>query len=143
MGRRRIGRLAGGRTGESQIMLNALAERVAGDHERDAHGGLSIRLSDHGDVLFVRGELDFASVPQFDAAVRVLMSAPRTKVVVNLSAVTFIDSSGLGALLRAHRIGRDHGIAFVLQNPSDRVRSLLALTALDATLRVETPTSSS
>ncbi|HEY3725190.1 MAG TPA: STAS domain-containing protein [Acidimicrobiia bacterium] len=124
-------------------MLNALAERVAGDHERDAHGGLRTRLSDHGDVLDVRGELDMASVPQFDAAIRLLMSTARTKLVVNLSAVTFIDSSGLGALLRAHRISRDHGVAFVLQDPSDRVRSLLALTALDATLRVEMQTPSS
>jgi anti-anti-sigma factor len=61
----------------------------------------------------------------------------RAQVHVRMSGVTFIDSSGLGALLRAHRLAQARGITFVIQDPSERVRRLLALTALDATLCLE------
>jgi anti-sigma B factor antagonist len=88
-------------------------------------------------VLEVRGELDVATVPQFDAAVQLLISSSRVRVHVRMAGVTFIDSSGLGALLRAHRVARARGITFVIQAPSERVRSLLAMTALDATLCLE------
>jgi anti-anti-sigma factor len=104
-------------------------------------GPLKLRtiLDDRGEVLEVSGELDIATVPQFDAAVELLVSTPRDRAVVRMADVTFIDSSGLGALLRAHRIGEAHGVPLAIQDPSQHVRSLITLTALDATLRLDPP----
>jgi anti-anti-sigma factor len=56
-----------------------------------------------------------------------------------MADVTFIDSSGLGALLRAHRLGETHRVPLAIQDPSQHVRSLINLTALDATLRLDPP----
>jgi anti-sigma B factor antagonist len=117
-------------------MLNALASRRAAS-DRAPH--LRTVLSDDGTVLDVLGELDVASVRQFDAAIQLLVTGSRTRIAVRMADVSFIDSSGLGALLRAHRVASAHGLTFTILEPSARVRRLLALTALDATLCLEAP----
>jgi anti-sigma B factor antagonist len=54
-------------------------------------------------VVTVAGEIDRATAPELDAALQHFDDA---SVTVDLAAVTFIDSSGLGTLVEAHkRIG--------------------------------------
>jgi anti-anti-sigma factor len=53
-------------------------------------------------VVRVTGELDLAGVPRFE---RMLARAFATSgnAIIDLSRCTFIDSSGIGAILQAHR----------------------------------------
>jgi anti-sigma B factor antagonist len=106
----------------------------------DAPLRLRARLDDAGEILDLSGELDAATVGQFDAAIQLLVSTGRSRIAVRMADVSFIDSTGLGALLRAHKLGRDISIPFEILDASERVRSLIALTALDATLRLESST---
>jgi anti-anti-sigma factor len=74
--------------------------------------------------LVLRGELDLGAVPQFEASAAGLNGQV---VDVDLSGVTFLDSSGLRALWNA---GEAHpGLRFV--NPSAVVSRLLELTQMD------------
>jgi len=59
-------------------------------------------------------------------------------VVVDCSRVTFIDSTGLGALVMATKRAVDREVLLVLQDPSPRVQQLLELTGLDKVLNVAT-----
>lgn len=52
-------------------------------------------------------------------------------LVLDLEAVTLMDSCGLGHLIHAHRRAKAAGAGFVLLAPSPAVRSLLAVTKLD------------
>jgi anti-anti-sigma factor len=106
------------------------------DHFADGSLRLRMTLDDAGEVLEVSGELDVATVDQFDAAVQLLLSSGRTHITVRMADVSFVDSSGLGALLRAHKLGRDRDVPFEILDASERVRSLITLTALDATLQL-------
>lgn len=56
-------------------------------------------------VVNVAGELDIATAPELVAALDQVMGAP--KVVVNLLATSFIDSTGLTTLFRAHKRSED------------------------------------
>jgi len=90
---------------------------VAGDcaSPRDASGGAcaSAVLVDMSAVFEVRierdsrvvvsGDLDLATAPQLMSAVESLAASGARRVVVDLGAVSFIDSSGISALLRADR----------------------------------------
>ena len=58
-------------------------------------------------------------------------------VVLDVSGVTFIDSTGLGALIELYRFGTDHDVDVILRDPSPRVRQVLDLTALGGYLTVE------
>lgn len=51
-------------------------------------------------VLGLAGELDIATVPSFEAAVKEALGSPSApKLVIDMLDVTFLDSSGLGALV--------------------------------------------
>jgi anti-sigma B factor antagonist len=57
-------------------------------------------------------------------------------IILNLAAVNFVDSSGLGELVRTHASVRSHGGQLKLVNPSKHVHDLLKMTKLDRVLDV-------
>ena len=78
----------------------------------------------------VRGEIDIATNPSFDAALASAAEAGATVLEMDLSGVTFMGSSGLAALLRAQRLLRERGARLVLVRPSRAVTDLLEMTKL-------------
>lgn len=62
----------------------------------------SERLADETRVVSVAGELDMYTAPEFERALALNGSAD-SRVVVDLSGCTFIDSTGLGILVQANR----------------------------------------
>ena len=72
--------------------------------------------------LAVRGELDAAAAEQLDVALREAMLTTRGAFVLDLSGVTFMDSGGINALLRARSLlGREErGLAVVSPDGSPR-----------------------
>lgn len=81
--------------------------------------------------LVVRGEVDIAVVEGLLAEAERSMDASRSRLEVDLHDVTFIDSSGLGALVQIQRNASERGISVVLTRPSDATRRLLELSGLD------------
>ena len=74
---------------------------------------------------------------QLRDAVRVLMEQGKKRIVLNLAGVDFVDSSGLGELVRTHASVRSHGGQLKLLNPSKHVHDLLRMTKLDRVLEIE------
>jgi anti-sigma B factor antagonist len=67
----------------------------------------NVSRSDGSSVVAVAGEIDMATAPEL---AKVLGDFAQETVIVDFSAVTFIDSSGLATLAEAHqRIGRAGG----------------------------------
>ena len=71
---------------------------------RDAsRGSLAVGVfHDAGDrVIRVGGELDLATVPTLEEELEAAISGPSEQVVVDLSDLEFIDSTGIAVLVRA------------------------------------------
>jgi len=88
----------------------------------------------HECTLAVAGELDLATAVQFRTAVSALMGTGCRHLVVDLAETTFIDSSGIGALVWASHRLRATGGDLVVSNPDDRVGQTLRLTGVDRVL---------
>jgi anti-anti-sigma factor len=73
------------------------------------------------------GELDIASAPQLLEAVAALVQPTTTVIAIDLSALTFIDSSGINALRAAVRAAGLRGVGAVVSSPSQRVLRVLEL----------------
>jgi len=75
-----------------------------------------------GDMLLVRveGEVDMSSAPRLLDALNAVSDAVRL-VIIDLTHVSFLDSSGLNTLVRAQRQLAPRGIALRIVSPSDRV----------------------
>lgn len=84
-------------------------------------------------LLRLAGELDLANAPQLIAALSVVRDEPAGRaVVLDLSAVSFMDSTGVRALLEADRLRRDTGRPVALLAPSPAVTRVLDLVELGA-----------
>jgi anti-sigma B factor antagonist len=80
----------------------------------------------------VRGDLDLAvSQRLIDIVVDCLEQTFAPEVVIDLSAVPFIDSTGLGALVGIRNAARLRDRRLVLRSPSPQAARLLAVTGLD------------
>ncbi len=79
----------------------------------------SVSYDDGVAVLAVSGEIDLATIPAFEAAIADALRQRPTALIVNLSAVDFLASAGLQALVAAHeRIDGEAGFAVVADGPA-------------------------
>lgn len=62
------------------------------------------------------------------------------EVILDLSGVTFVDSTGLGVLVRLDNYAKERQKRIIIRDPSARVSRVLELTALDSALTVHTST---
>jgi anti-anti-sigma factor len=78
--------------------------------------------------LAPKGELDIATVPLLEAAFADVEHSDAAKIIIDLSGVTFIDSTGIQLLLRINdRCDADRRLEIV---PSPAVERLLDITGL-------------
>jgi anti-anti-sigma factor len=79
----------------------------------------------------VEGELDLAVAGQLD---EVLTAAAESceRILVGLQNCTFIDSSGIAVILRAHHRMEEAGHQLVVYAPTDQVLRILSMTGLTA-----------
>jgi anti-sigma B factor antagonist len=81
--------------------------------------------------IALRGELEVATVEQADDALSLLEVQPSDTVVVDLSGVTFIDSTGLRFLLLTDRRARKDGWRLALIPAAPGVQRVFKLTRLE------------
>lgn len=87
-----------------------------------------------GDTSLVelRGELDVYSCRTARDEFRALLDSPQRRFLLDMSRLTFIDSAGLGMLVRFHQRARDMGGDLVLVGATPSTRKLFRMTGLDA-----------
>ena len=81
-------------------------------------------------VVTLCGDLDVTGSADAEAAITVLIARGQS-LIIDMSALDFIDCSALGALLRVQTLARRGGGDVVLVAPQPLVRRLLALTGND------------
>ncbi len=82
-------------------------------------------------VLSVRGEIDSLTTPQLEPALTALLDGPERRLVVDLSEVSFLASSGLAALIRAAQRAEERGVRLRLVVANRAVRRPLEVTGSD------------
>lgn len=90
-------------------------------------------------VVVATGSIDLGTRDRFlsfgESAMR---STGPGEFVLDLAGVTFLDSLGVGALVKLDQLAGDSGSTMVLRTPSERVERLLEMVGLDGIWRVET-----
>src|SRR4051794_17668458 len=93
--------------------------------------GLDVQITafDSQEIVAVRGELDLTTAPAFTDTLRRVTSLDVSEILVDLSDVTFLDSTGVGVLVMASR-----RIPVRIINSSPYIDRVLELAGLDETL---------
>jgi anti-sigma B factor antagonist len=89
-------------------------------------------------VLAVLGEVDFVSLDAFHAAMAEALARRPARLVLDLTLVTFMDSTGMGALIKVHRDAVAAGVGMVVQ-PGPFVLRLLGVAGLLDHLPLDPP----
>jgi anti-anti-sigma factor len=85
-------------------------------------------------VLVLRGEFDLTGIEVFEEAVASVR--PRHSLVLDLRELTFLDSSGLGALVLLRERARSGGWSLVLSAPQPPVALVLQISGLAQQLTI-------
>ena len=92
--------------------------------------GIEQETADGCTLIRLRGEVDLSRSQQVrEAVLKALGTSQRVGVV--LSEVSYIDSSGIAALVEGFQNARSKGSGFALVAVSDAVRAVLELARLD------------
>ncbi|WP_420116179.1 STAS domain-containing protein [Micromonospora sp.] len=97
---------------------------------------LSTRQEGAGTVVEVVGDLDMSTTPQLRERLREVIEGGTRVVVVDLTGVGFMDSSGLGALVVAYRELRERNGWLGLAGVRRPVRTVLSITGVDQVVAV-------
>jgi len=100
--------------------------------------GLTINkreLSNGWVSLAVEGEVDLATVEDLQAAIDAVLADSGDNLVVDLTSSTFMDSTGLKALVMSHRKFDDAGRGFAIAVDGGPVSRLIDLSGVDKTIR--------
>ncbi len=87
-------------------------------------------------VITPEGRLDLASASEFKQILTDAVEAGDRILVVDLSNVPFVDSSGLGALISGMKATRIAGGDLRIAKVGDQARLILELTALDKVMKI-------
>jgi anti-sigma B factor antagonist len=100
---------------------------------------LEVQTEDRGEGLVhvtLRGELDLSTVSRVqDELERAESDAPRT-LVLDLSGLSFLDSTGLRCVVSANERAREEGRRFVLIRGPEAVQRVFAITRLEDRLEM-------
>ena len=102
------------------------------DHSTDEPppGRVSVTHDEHGSVVTLHGDIDAALRDEAGLTMAAVL-AHGGPVLVEMSRVTFIDSSGLAFVIQLHRLGvEDESQPCTLLNPPDLVLEMLEMVGL-------------
>lgn len=90
-----------------------------------------------GLVVSVTGEIDHHSASAMRRDVdNVIWNRTPTHLILDMSEVEFMDSSGLGFIMGRYALMREIGGNLTLRNPSGVVMKMLAMTGFDKKVRI-------
>jgi anti-sigma B factor antagonist len=123
----------GSRSADGRTMT---ADDAAGN---SGSGRLTVQLrSDaRGVAVTLEGELDLETAPELDRRLAAIDETQVARLLIDLHGVTFMDSTGLSSIVRAHRFAQSNGHTLVLRRGSNQVQRLFELTGVDERLTFE------
>ena len=106
--------------------------------ETDALRGIDVQDTPTGQVVTVRlgGDVDLHHSPAVRAELIRLAEQCPQRLVVDLSAVEYMDSSGVATLVETLQRVRRYRGELLLVSPNERVRSIFQIARLDSFFRI-------
>ena len=87
-------------------------------------------------VITVSGEVDLATSPNLDSEIIAAIESGTNSVVIDLTDVSFMDSSGLGVIVRGLKRCREADKELDLVITNERVLKVFGITGLDQVIPI-------
>src|SRR3982750_1689609 len=91
---------------------------------------------DRPNVLPLEGEIDLHVSPEVSKSLRAMVEKKPKVVIVDLAKVTYLDSSGLAALIEGMQNVQEYGGKFALANVQETVQHIFEIARLDQVFQI-------
>ena len=89
------------------------------------------QVDDSTHLVAVRGEIDLFTAPELKSALSEAVESGHTRIVVDLTDTTFLDSTALGVLIGAVKRLRSRDGRLTIVNVDDNIAKTFEITGLD------------
>lgn len=101
-------------------------------------GGFEKSLENESLVIKIRGEIDHHSAVDIRGDIdRLIYELSPRRLVMDLSVVDFMDSSGLGLIMGRYSVMSGLGGETVLRDPSPSILKIIKLAGLERMIKIE------
>ena len=97
---------------------------------------VSTRTEDGGCVVDATGEIDMQSSPKMRQELRQLVAKEPDRIIVNLTEVKYIDSSGLATLVECLQSTKKLDTTLVLMGINENVKDIFELSGLNRVFKI-------
>ncbi|WKY47026.1 STAS domain-containing protein [Eubacteriaceae bacterium ES3] len=87
-------------------------------------------------TVTIKGEVDIYSVDQFRESIEKSINQKKSKIILDCTELSYIDSTGMGVLIEMRNKTRELGQNMIVKNPRPNVKKLLALTGVDKIIEI-------
>ena len=94
---------------------------------------MQLQVDEQGDVRIVRvrePKLTYPTLSPFFAEVRQLVEGGARKLIIDLQAVTYVDSASIGCLMDIYRLMQEKSGAVKLSGVQPRVETIISMTGV-------------
>ena len=84
--------------------------------------------------FILKGRISLTTAPTMQFKLDEAMKNGEMKIVLNMLQVSFLSSAGIRIILKTHKKATENGGSFGIEDPSENVRNVLGMTALDELL---------
>ena len=115
-----------------------MANRRVSEDAGGALSGQHLEVQDHvtsgRHTLVLSGELDMANAAMLETMIERLCTEGIAGIALDLTALTFIDSTGIRVVVSAQQLCKEHGYAFALTPGTPAVQRIFEISGLLDTL---------
>ncbi|MDM7974281.1 MAG: STAS domain-containing protein [candidate division Zixibacteria bacterium] len=97
---------------------------------------ITIRELNNHKILEISGDIDYFSVSELKSAVFKLINEKTPSIILNLATVEYMDSSGIGMILTAHKAMQVYNGTIGILKVRDDIMSLLKLATVDTFVKI-------
>jgi anti-sigma B factor antagonist len=100
---------------------------------------MDIQVESCGDsrIVHVKGKITFEYCPEFPNRLDLVVDEGVRQIVINFKEVPFMDSSGVGEVLRVFKRMKDANGEVVLANPNQKLRGLFSMYRFDQFMKIQ------
>ena len=84
--------------------------------------------------FILKGRVSLTTAPTLQFQLEEALRKGENRIVLNMLQVSFLSSAGIRIILKTHKRATEKGGSFGIEDPSENVRNVLGMTALDELL---------
>jgi anti-sigma B factor antagonist len=111
------------------------SDTAGSSHHSSMLASMSHELDGQASVVVVEGELDLSTAPRLKWTLLDALEAGSTQLVVDLSQVTFMDSTALGVLVGVNR-KLEPGVRLAIVGSRERVLQIFEFSGIDSAFAI-------